>query len=61
MCYRCHGNHKSKKCDKEIINKCVNCIRANKNLNIGLNDNHLTTDGECAVYKNKLNTKKEWV
>ena len=48
-CYRCHGNHRSKECYKELINKCVNCIRANKNLNTGLNENHVTTNREYPV------------
>ena len=45
-CDICHRNHNLKECNKEIINKCVKCIRANKNINIGLNENHSTTDGE---------------
>ena len=48
-CYKCLGNHKSKECDKEILSKCVNCIGANKILNMGLNENHVTTDKECPV------------
>lgn len=56
-CYKCHGNHNNKECNKEVILKCINCIRANKNLNLELDENHLTNDRECPVYKNKLNMK----
>lgn len=57
-CYKCHGNHKSGECSKEVILKCVNCIRINKKLNLGLDENHVTSNKECPVYKNKLNAKR---
>lgn len=59
ICYKCHGSHKSKECKKEIINKCINCIKANKRLNMGLDENHVTSNKECPVYQNKLNYKKK--
>lgn len=58
ICYKCHGNHKSKECTKNIINKCVNCMRVNSRLNLGLDDNHTTTNRECPVLQNKLNAKR---
>lgn len=58
ICLRCHGEHKTKDCDKEQIVKCINCIRFNKKLNMGLDENHLTNSRECEVYQNKLNAKK---
>ena len=36
MYYTCRVNNNSKECDKKIISKCGNCVRANKNLNMGL-------------------------
>lgn len=59
ICYKCHGNHKATQCNKEIINKCVNCIKENKRLNLELDENHATNDRECPVYQNKLNIKKK--
>ena len=40
------------------INKCINCVRVNNRLNLGLNENHSTNSKECPVYQNKLITKK---
>lgn len=59
ICYKCHENHKSKECNKEIINKCINCIRTNRRLNMGLDENHATSNKECPVYQNKLEMKKK--
>lgn len=58
VCYKCHGNHKSKECTKEIVMKCVNCMKENRRLNLGLDENHATNNRECPVYQNKLNLKK---
>lgn len=58
ICHKCHGNHRSKDCNEEAIVKCVNCVRSNKNLNLGLDENHVTTSKICPVYQNKLNIKK---
>lgn len=58
VCYKCHGNHKSKECTNSILNKCINCVRVNKRLNLGLEENHTSTNRECPVYQNKLNAKR---
>lgn len=57
-CFKCHGNHKAKDCKNEKIIKCINCMRVNKKLNMGLDENHVTNNRECPVYKNKLSMKK---
>lgn len=57
ICYKCHGNHKSKDCKNEVVSKCVNCIKENKRLNLGLDENHCTNNRECPVYQNKLSLK----
>lgn len=59
ICFKCHESHKSKECDKEILQKCINCVRSNKKLNLGLDDNHYTNSKQCPVYQNKLNFKKK--
>lgn len=32
---KCHRNHKSKECNQDTINKCINCLRVNNRLNLG--------------------------
>ncbi|XP_036340117.1 uncharacterized protein LOC118749421 [Rhagoletis pomonella] len=59
VCTKCLGEHKHTQCDKEPIKKCINCIRANKELNLGLNDNHDTMDRACPVYQQKLSARKK--
>lgn len=59
ICLKCHGAHKSKECNNEILKKCINCIRNNQKLNLGLDDNHYTSSRSCPVYQNKLNFKKK--
>ena len=54
VCFKCHGNHKSRDCSKESMNKCFNCIRENRRLNFGLDENHVTNHRDCPVYLNKL-------
>lgn len=61
VCYKCHGNHRSKECVEEVINKCINCVRVNTRLNLGLDENHSTTNRDCPVFQNKLNAKRRWV
>lgn len=56
-CYKCHGNHNNNECNEEILMKCINCVRTNKRLNLGLDEDHVTNNRECPVYKNKLNMK----
>lgn len=58
ICLKCHGNHKSAECKKDTIEKCINCVRINNKLNLGLEENHYTMNRECPVYQNKLNMKK---
>ena len=57
VCHKCHGNHQSKECTKEVLMKCINCIRSNQKFNLGLDENHSTTNKECPVYQNKLKIK----
>lgn len=57
-CLKCHANHRTKDCKIQMIEKCINCIRANNKLNMGLDENHNTLSRECPVYLNKLNIKK---
>lgn len=59
MCLNCHGCHKTNECDKESINKCINCVRENKKLNLNLDENHATSYKKCPVYLNRLNLKKK--
>lgn len=58
VCYKCHENHKSQECNRNAINKCINCVRVNNRLNLGLDENHETTNRECPVFQNKLNAKR---
>lgn len=58
ICIKCHGNHKSQECNKEPITKCINCVKMNQKLNMGLDENHGTYNKVCPVYQNKLNMKK---
>ncbi|XP_036339828.1 uncharacterized protein LOC118749165 [Rhagoletis pomonella] len=54
VCLKYLGNHKTMECTKEQINKCINCIRANKKFNLRLDVNHLTINRQCPVYMKKL-------
>lgn len=58
-CIKCHGNHKPNECNNEQMIKCINCIRENRRLNLGLDENHVTNDKKCPVYQNKLASKKK--
>ena len=51
--------HKSRECNKEIMDKCFNCIRANKRLNLDPDENHSMNHRNCIVYQNKFNLKKK--
>ena len=42
ICIKCHGSHKSNVCNQNTINKCINCVKVNNWLNLGLNKNHST-------------------
>ncbi|XP_017462848.1 PREDICTED: uncharacterized protein LOC108356236 [Rhagoletis zephyria] len=58
-CHKCHGKHNDKTCEENPINKCLNCIKANTNLNLALDINHDTFDRHCQCYNNKLEIKKQ--
>lgn len=53
MCRRCAGSHSSKDCT-EPISKCTNCTYFNNKLNCSFDTQHDAADGNCAVYKRKL-------
>ena len=57
VCFKCQRNHKSRDCSKESMNKCFNCIRKHRRLNLGLDENH-DRDRDCSVYLSKLGLKK---
>ena len=40
------------------MKKCINCVKSNKKLNLGLDENYATTNRECPDYKNELNLKR---
>lgn len=58
-CYKLHGQHKTRECNKEIKKKIINCIRANIVLKLNRNDDHYTNDKKCPVYENTLSLKKQ--
>ena len=37
VCVKCHSQHRNSECNEGQLNKCINCIRANGELNLGLN------------------------
>lgn len=59
VCMKCFEKHKTSECNKEAVIKCINCVRANNKLKLGLNENHSTYSKLCPVYQNKLDTKKK--
>lgn len=59
ICYKCHGKHNSTTCQEEIVEKCINCIKAKTILNIQVDENHKTNDRQCPMYQNKLKIKKK--
>jgi len=57
-CSKCAGPHKGSECkDKDV--KCINCIMANKKLNLELDTNHDAWSKECKVYIQKLEKSKK--
>lgn len=58
VCTKCLGEHKYAVCNEDAINKCINCMRTNKELNLGLDENHDSLDRNCPVYQQKLAAKK---
>lgn len=63
VCAKCLGNHKKEEACKTSseLNKCINCIRANKKLSLNLNDDHNTFSKECPVYARKMEIEKKKV
>lgn len=59
-CPKCAGNHNVKDCDA-TNSKCVNCIRANEQLNKNLPTNHPVWSIDCPVYVHKLEMKRKRV
>lgn len=59
VCGKCLDLHKTSECQKEKIEKCINCIRVNKKLNMGLDENHMTVSKSCPVYLRKIDLKKK--
>ena len=39
---------------KEIVRKCINCMKETKRLNLGLDEDHATYSRECRVYQNNV-------
>lgn len=59
VCSKCLGKHDSRNCQKEQIEKCSNCVKANERLNLKLSVDHMTLSRECPVYLNKLKIEKK--
>ena len=53
------GNHKSKECNNEIVQKCINCVKENWRFNLGLDEDHATFNREYPVYQNGYSVKNE--
>lgn len=52
-CPLCAGNHKKNECNTEE-RKCINCVRVNKKLNLGLDVSHSSVDRNCRCYSKTL-------
>lgn len=59
-CVTCAGNHQSDKCKSESKN-CINCIRANNQLNLNLDTNHAATDRSCKCFQRIVNAVQKRV
>lgn len=57
-CGYCSGNHESNKCDTENLN-CINCINANKNMNLSLETNHSVWSKKCQILAKRFKKKIE--
>lgn len=57
VCSKCLGKHKTTECNETPKNKCINCIKANEKLNLGLDENHLCNSRDCPVYLKHLSAK----
>jgi hypothetical protein len=56
-CANCAEEHDTRDC-KNVTERCVNCVLANKSLGLNLNVDHCAWSRECRVYKRKENDKK---
>lgn len=52
-CPKCADNHSSSECQSQSV-KCINCIKAIKNLNIDLDIKHSAYDNNCPCYRRIL-------
>jgi hypothetical protein len=52
-CAKCAGSHELTQCDSDI-EKCVNCMSANKKLNLNLDVANSVWNRNCPVYTKKL-------
>lgn len=41
-CFRCHGSHRQKECEKDKVEECINCVLMNRKLRLDLDENHYT-------------------
>lgn len=57
-CLKCGGDHLAKECKAEE-ERCVNCVKANKKYNLGLNERHSCIDRNCEVYRRKIEINKK--
>ena len=58
VCVKCHGQHRNSECNERQLNKCINCIRANGELNLGLNEDYHTMSKSCPSYLSRFEVKK---
>lgn len=62
VCAKCLDSHKTEDCDKmEFLEKCSNCAKANKLLNVGVPEDHSVLSKLCPMYIEKLKIEKEKV
>lgn len=59
-CPKCAGDHNVQDCNSKI-SKCINCMRANEQLNKNLPTNHTVWNTDCPVYVHKLELKRKRV
>ena len=59
VCVKCLGEHRTDSCTLSPVNKCINCIRANKKYNLTVDINHSSLDTTCPGYQKHLVEKKK--
>lgn len=57
-CKWCSEEHKEEDC-KSDVQKCVNCVWANKNLKLDLDVNHHAYSKDCEVLANKIDRERK--